>query len=191
MKFNDWNKNLENGNLWEKKLYEKLSRLLLTINAQIIDYAENPTWQKKGIDFLLSIGQRTVEQKTRDYQYYWHKDILLETISVIENNTPGWFYSTEADAVAYVWKNKEETDIIDGYFIFITKELRQWINDNEHSFNHIKVHSNNYSSQWSTMNISVPISLFPRENLMQINFVPKIKITKQTKLNIHGEYRNL
>jgi hypothetical protein len=181
MKFNEWKVCLQNGTKWEKKLMEKIGRIIKVKSIQNINYQHNPEIQRKGIDGLISLEQTKVESKSRSYDYYKYSDILIETISVRENNKPGWFYTTQADIVAYVWENPSKTNLLDGYLIFITPELRNWFDLNKHRFK-TKIA---YSNSWSTENKAVPIKEFPRGSLQRFN--PYIDITEQSQLTIFNK----
>jgi hypothetical protein len=178
MKFNSWKDCLQNGTKWEKKLLEKIGRIIQVKSIQNIKFQTNPEIQRKGIDGIINLSQPKIESKSRSYDYYKFSDILIETISVIENNKPGWFYTTQADIVAYVWENQSKTNLIDGYLIFITPELRKWFELNKHHFK-TKVAR---SDCWSTENKAVPIKEFPKGTLQRFN--PYLDITEQAQLTI-------
>lgn len=161
---------------------EKIARIIHVKSVESINYADQPEIQRQGIDGIITLEKPKIETKTRDYYCHRFHDILLETKSVIENNKLGWFYTTQANIVAYVWKNPSGTNLYDGYLIFITPELREWFDKNKHRFKRWVAHTECNNRQWSTENYAVPIKEFPKNSIK--NFEPYLDITEQADLTV-------
>ena len=106
-----------------------------------------------------------------DQHYKWN-DILIETVSIIEQRKLGWFYTSKADIVPYVWENPSRTNLIDGYFVFIqNKELREWFEEykRKHPLKKRIAHSESKTGFWSTENYAVAIQDFPDRSILRFN----------------------
>ena len=181
-RFNVFDDNLKNGKKWELPLLEKISRLRL---REKINYlSNNQEFQRKGIDGILYAEKAKIDPKTRKYSAYKYNDILIETISIIEQNKLGWFYTSESDIIVYVWENQSRTNLIDGYFIFIqNKTLRNWFEryKKQHPEKRRVAHSWRDGSHWTTENYAVSLEDFPKGTILRFN--PKLPSTgKQTRL---------
>jgi len=173
-KINVWENSLKQGLKWERKLMEKVADLV--ISYEIKHFNNDMNKQRQGIDGLISFKDASVEIKTRDFSAFKYKDILLETISIIERNKLGWFYTSKATAVLYVWLNQTKTNFIDGYIIWIqTPKLRKWFELNKHKFSKkiakTRTEDGNY---WHTENRAVPIKSFPKDTIKRFN--PQLNI---------------
>ena len=181
-KFNPFEKNLENGKKWEFPLLEKISRLRLKEKIKYL--GDNREFQRKGIDGILYAEKAEIDPKVRNYSAYKYEDILIETISIIEQNKLGWFYTSRADIVAYVWKNASGTNLIDGYFVFIqNSKLRTWFEQYKEKNPEKRrvAYSEANGEVWSTENYAIPIDKFPTGVILQFN--PRLPNQgKQTRL---------
>ena len=171
-KVNPFEENLRNGQKWELPLLEKISRLRL--KEQISCLTNSGEFQRKGIDGILYAEKVKIDLKSRKFDAYHWNDILIETVSIIERNKLGWFYTSEADVIPYVWENSSRTNLIDGYFLFIqNKSFREWFETYKatHSYwPHKRVaHSNNNGEHWSTENYAVPILAFPTGSILRFD----------------------
>ena len=178
---NKWQTCLENGEKWEEKLLEKISNVLQVLSVKRIDYFINPELQKQGFDGYVFCKEPKIEIKTRKYSAYKYKDILLETKSIIERNIPGWFYTTKADIVAYVWENDSRTNLIDGYLIFMSTKLREWFENNKQKFKVKIAKSESLGETWKTENYAIPINMFPKGTIYRFN--PNLDLGKQSKID--------
>jgi len=163
-KFHDFNETLKNGQKWELPLLEKISRLRLREQIQCLTF--NGEFQRKGIDGILYSEKVKLDPKSRNFNAYHYNDILIETVSIIETNKLGWFYTSEADVIPYVWENPSRTNLIDGYFLFIqNKSFREWFEKYKAAhpnWPHRRIaHSVCDGNYWSTENYAVPIVAFP------------------------------
>jgi len=169
-KFNPFDENLRNGQKWEVELLRKISRIRLKEKIKFL--TNNDEFQRKGIDGILYAEKAKIDPKTRGYFAYKYNDVLIETLSVIEQKKLGWWYTTEADIIAYVWKNPSGTNLIDGYFIFVQdKNLRSWFE--QYKIQHLEkrriASSERNGSIWHTENFAVPIKDFPKGTIMRFN----------------------
>jgi len=130
--------------------------------------------QRKGIDSKLTFTPTNYEVKCRDYDSRRFMssggDILLETEMTTSygGTKRGWYYTTEADYVAYCWWNPKKTDIYEGYLIRIQDpRLRNWFEKNGDSYETKKaltVAEN--GREWWTYNRVVPVKDFPPNTLI-------------------------
>ncbi len=120
---------LAEAQIWEPRIARKIEKMYLkTYMTRLIPYdnLEDIQRQKDGYDFTIKSEEAKWEIKTRTFaEYYYDKDILLETASVVQKNIRGWLYTSKADIIAYTWLNKSKSNLMPkGYFIML-KELRK------------------------------------------------------------------
>lgn len=175
-KVNIFQEKLEEGNKAEKILMKKLVNILFATSVQQIGWdADNiltMNLQRRGIDGLVRIRELKCQVKTRSFFYHQFEDILIETVSVMERNKPGWFYTCKADFIAYVWKDKYGDYFMDGYFIFIQNPLlRPWFEENKKNYRRKIAESvdQNTGEVWHTANRVVPIKDFPKGTILHFN----------------------
>lgn len=183
---NDFEECLKEGIYWEEKLKHRIEREFMTTAADRIAFEDHPDKQRAGIDLeLMPDGVSAVDTKVRDYESYKYGDIILETWSVVEENEPGWFYTSEADVIAYAWKNKAGTNLINpGYLITNLDRLRDWYQDNYGNYPHICAKSND----WTTKFRPVPIEDFPDGTLIPFPArLPTGRVTDQATLENLGD----
>ena len=118
----------------------------------------NVTEDRK-VDKEITIPNRpnnplTVEEKIRscDYWNYREKDILLETISIDYNNTPGWLYTSKADCLIYAFVNKFDNKL--WIYKFPLQQLRKWFIIEKDKYKNFKTAKNN---GYNTISVVVPI----------------------------------
>jgi len=181
-RFNLFDENLENGKKWELPLLQKISRLRLREKIKYL--SDNQEFQRKGIDGILYAEKAKIDSKARKYYAYKWNDILIEVVSIIGQNKLGWFYTSKADVIAYVWENPSRTNLIDGYFIFIqNKTMREWFEryKAQHPEKRRVATSERNGLVWKTENYAIPIKEFPKGSILRFNpTIPSIE--KQTKL---------
>ncbi|OYT64165.1 hypothetical protein B6U67_00755 [Methanosarcinales archaeon ex4484_138] len=168
MKFNPFEQNVIEGEICEEKVKERFKEIFTPILHHIL-FNDNPELQKRGIDFEIHGRPVRFDVKCRFFKSYSYGDILLETVSVREEDKPGWLWTSESDIIVYVWQNKQKNKFIGGYLLFLN-EIRDWLDKTGTSrFRKIIAHSiNRHGSQWSTENIAVPISEFPAHCIKKI-----------------------
>lgn len=183
VKINFFQKNLEEGYQAEQALKRKLHQIVFVASVQQISWEESPFakhLQRNGIDGIAETRTFSYDVKVRNYSYYRFKDILIETMSKIESQEPGWWYYSKCDFIVYVWKDPRGDYLIDGYIIFIQDpKLRDWFEDNKETFYHPKpaMTRTNNGKEWHTDNLAPRINQFPEETIIQ--FDPKLPITNQ------------
>jgi len=159
---------------FEEKLKQRLSRFLFLQKAKKIPYniedATTVEQQKDGIDILIESEKATFDVKVRDCQYY-KRGILIETMSVKESQKLGWFYTSKANAVAYVWWNKQKTNLMpEGFLLLLQdKRLREWFETNKDSYATLETHSKEDDNLWTTCFKIIPIEDFPKGTLIRFN----------------------
>jgi len=164
-KKHDFAEKLSEVQEWEKKL-----------GQTIVDLVVAETWrqatrmeQREGIDTIVKLKEGKFDVKIRDRKWYL-RDILIETVSVVEKNIPGWFYTSDADAVFYVWWNETKTDLMPiGYFIFIqNKKFREWFEKNKNKYRELQTETKSEWGSWHTKFVVIPIEDFPKGSLMRV-----------------------
>lgn len=180
MKINNFNDCLKMGVEWEHRIKPKLMKMLVGKALKNINFSDNPEMQRKGIDIILTQKNPTIDLKVRDYKYYNCRDILMETISVVETGTPGWLYTSQADLISYVWQTLRGTNLIDGYMLLI-QEIRPWFKKNKWAFYTPRdAISERDGRTWHTRNVAVPIYSFPIGTVFRFN--PKLTDNEQTTI---------
>ena len=133
MKPNPWERNFKDGNRAHKIAMEKLKDWQLKM--RIDDYSQNMEKQNEGLDAGVVWEKATFDTKVRDYDSRKYGDVLIEIVSVIETQKPGWYYTSKADYIAYVWWNPKKTDLYEGYLISLqSPKLREWFERNQQQF---------------------------------------------------------
>lgn len=184
----DFRKDVKRGNYWENKLKNKLATIMFPKSIQMMKYGnENlaeTQLQRQGIDGEITLKKIRFDIKTRANYTHKFKDILIETVSVVEEDIPGWFYYSQADFIAYTWENENGTNLIDGYLLFLqNKKLKSWFEENKHHFNSpsdAETYDKLKDRRWHTSNKTPKISSFPKDTL--IRFDPTISL--ETQLSI-------
>ncbi len=185
-KINIFEDNLIGSEEWQEKLRSKLEQILRVKGLETVRWDEHPEVQMNGIDAILRQETACLELKVREYWTHKLKDILLEIETGIDPQTHtggklGWFYTTKADLIVYVWKNESGSNLIDGYFIRVTEELRRWFEKNKHKFWEPRPSlskSKRTGLTWLTRNKVVPIKEFPAGFL--VRFSPTLTTSEQS-----------
>ena len=89
------------------------------------DVREVDSYRKKDIDFIVTMQdskEYTIEVKTDKWRT---PNIYFETISSIENNTPGCMYKTEADYIFYYFLAYKEL------YMLKRKDYVEWFDKNK------------------------------------------------------------
>lgn len=129
----------------------------------ITSIAEAPDGIRDDKDWAFRFKQGeiwcTVEVKLRSEKYsaFAERELLIETESSLESNTPGWIFKSQATYLAYLWLRR---GIIHGK-IMSMKLLREWWKENEWKYGvsereHLApnppsnptYHTRNYSVSW-------------------------------------------
>jgi hypothetical protein len=133
--------------------------------------------QRDGIDIVVELNNATFDVKFRDYRYYL-RGILIETVSVVEENVPGWFYTSKADAIVYLWWDPTHTRLMPtGYYIYIQdKKLRSWFEKNKASYGPILATTKKDGKTYHTEFYIVPIEDFPEGTIRELH-VEQVSLT--------------
>lgn len=174
----DWSDCLNFGDLGEK-LAKNLIHLLTT-NISQLTFSKNPSFQRQGKDLLLNICDIfsvSVEVKTREHNIiaYWHDgvDFLIETISVIEQDTPGWIFTSKADILFYGVLNERKDDWSCAW-VFNLEKLQTWFkSQNQDGFQAKITHTRDKG--YSTAFCIVPKEIIPQ------HIISEVKSLKQPK----------
>lgn len=160
MNTHDFIEKVKEGEHAEELVLSKFKNIIQPIVMRVM-YKEGlieKELQKQGVDAYIQKKETGFDVKVRDFKYYRFQDILLETKSVIESDTPGWLY--KASVVVYVWWNPKKTRFVDGYALFM-QNIRDWLEITQWNFYEKTAFSRRGVSHWSTKNIAVPITSFP------------------------------
>ena len=178
---NVWNFSLKIGAKGEELVRKKLEAFMTKITLKNFDFSLYPEIQRKGIDLFLAFEKPNIEIKSRLSYVLKYNDILLELRT---GNKLGWFYTSQADYIAYVIFNEQKTDLVKGYLIALQNpKLRTFVEDNIEKYEHKTADSEDQGSYWNTDNIAIPITDFPEGTLFEF-ITPKGKAWgKNQKLN--------
>lgn len=173
MKTNTFDEDLEYGLVCEEKVQERFKQFMQPVIHRIY-YNQNPQLQRKGIDAVITPEQISIDVKCRRYSSYVYtkgNDILIETISVIETNKPGWARYTESSSILYMWTNKTEKKFIDGYIILDWNEFYMWFLDNEYKFEikNAESYDKRTGDVWHTQNKVVIVKDIPKHLILRFN----------------------
>jgi hypothetical protein len=121
--------------------------------VRAILFSKEPAIQKQGIDIIVKLPEIKMEVKSRKRFYYKKPiDFFIETWSDFTRKVKGWFFTSQADIILYMWwANDGMTKFIDGKVILL-KKLRQ-INDIFHFTN--RPEKNAYNNGWLTKGIII------------------------------------
>ncbi|MEM4067088.1 MAG: hypothetical protein QXV17_09550 [Candidatus Micrarchaeaceae archaeon] len=167
MKFNDFKESLEFGNKWEEVILKQLKNVLPS--TELVRFEDNPDLQRKGVDLLDRKRMFPFEIKTR-YTTKYFDDILFETISDIERETPGWYYYTMSPALVYNWVDAEKNQSVKIYIMNIFKIRNRRIVEKAIEKLGLKpLISVSYGANrtWYTENYAVPITFIPADSIIQ------------------------
>jgi hypothetical protein len=159
-----FDRDLEEAKHWERKVSEELDEILVEEALRLASRAE----QRNGIDITVKLKKATYDVKFRDRRYYL-RGLLIETISVVEKNVPGWFYTSKADAVVYLWWNEAKTDLMPiGYYIYIqNKKLREWFEENKLNYKPQRSKTKWDDGLYHTEFYVIPIKDFPKGTIRE------------------------
>jgi len=174
---NDFGVTVKVGEDCEAKIVKDFRPIFAPILSRIY-YKDNPALQKIGCDGFIQPQQVLYDIKCRRFVdlKYVGVDILLETVSVIEKNKPGWVYYTKSPIVAYFWLNISMSAFLDGYILYMD-EIRKFFVGNENKYRKPRdAISHRNGTVWHTENRVVKIEQFPIGSIQHISkeaFTPK------------------
>lgn len=168
----DFNDCLENGNEWEEEIAPKLKQEILNISISQVSYGEEPEKQLSGIDQVLSREEFNIDVKVRDSKYCCN-DLFIETISVLDEDKPGWVENEETDIIAYCWENKPGDNLQNGVLLLLNEHFQEWFEGNKREFSEKSTKSEDGNSEWVTKGRIVPIERVP-EGFIYTDFNPTL-----------------
>jgi len=175
----DWEDKLDMGTQWEEGLGNRLETVLSRLHIERIAFEDNPEKQLSGVDAVLSRGEPDIDVKVQRNEHLTTGNLPIETWSVVEKAIPGWFYTGEADVIAWAYKNKAGTNLHPtGYLLFKTEAFVEWFNDHIDEFKEVTVETKRDGDTWETKSRLVPIERFPDENL--VPFTPTLEENEET-----------
>lgn len=181
MKCNDWDESLSFGGVGEKLFISTFKGVFEPV-LHHVDFSQQPDTQRAGVDVQTFQKPLEFDVKSRDYYAHRYKDILVETISVVEKNKPGWVYYTRSDYIVYVWFNKTKTRFVDGYLIDLPK-FKPFFEENITTFEQPRDAMTKHGYiVWHTRNKAVPIYRIPQNCIKHID-TKLIEVRDQTKLS--------
>jgi len=175
----DFRECLQDGVEWEERLKPKLKEQIMAINVEQISFDEDPEKQLSGIDQVLTQAtDLNIDVKVRDHQYYGD-DVLIETVSVVEEDKDGWVYNDATDIIAYCWENKPGTNLCDGVLILHNDEFVEWFDAMSRQFRTVRTQSYDKGRTWTTESEIVEINDIPDGFIYQ-GFDPELPQRKET-----------
>lgn len=174
---NNFEEDIKIGEDCEAKVVKEFRPIFTPILSRIY-YSQNPILQRKGIDGVIQSQEVPYDIKCRRFRKieYVGKDILLETVSVIEYNKPGWVYYTKSPVVLYFWLNRDATGFLDGYILYMDEVRRFFIGNEEKYYKPHNATSYHNGQIWHTENRIVKIDKFTISSIQHISkdvFTPK------------------
>lgn len=171
LKYNDFNACVQVGEHGEELTRAKLHDIFRPVVQRFMygDSIHATCKQRNGIDFEINKERIDFDVKCRDYYTHKYNDILLETVSIVESNKPGWLYASKSDLIVYAWFNSTKTTFVDGYLLFLNN-IRLFIEKyvpQKKQVKYAKSYKNGHT--WTTENIAIPISDFPNNCREHIN----------------------
>jgi len=175
----DFRECLQDGVEWEERLKPKLKEQIMAINVKQISFDEDPAKQLSGIDQVLTQAtDLNIDVKVRDHEYYGD-DVLLETVSVVEEDEDGWVYNDATDIIAYCWENKPGTNLCDGVLILHNDEFVAWFDSMSRRFKTVRAQSYDNGRTWTTESKIVKINDIP-DGFIYRGFDPELPQQKET-----------
>ena len=173
---------------WEERASERLEEILLSVRATNVDYAKRPELQRAGIDSILGKERPTFDVKVQSNHHTDTGNLPIEVMSVVEDMEPGWFYTSDADMVVWLYENKAGTNLHHtGYLMPLRDGLIEWFNDRKDEFRRItKPNKGQYGDNYTTVCRLVPIEQFPAEYLAE--FDPRLPNDRETSQSDLGEW---
>jgi hypothetical protein len=165
------------GNEWEEKAKDSLERFFLGFSVDSIDYEENPDMQKAGIDHILSKEEPAIDVKCQSHEKVSERALPFETMSSMEDGTPGWFVdpNKDTDLIVWVYPNKARTNLYrEGYLMPFGTGIRDWFDKHVEEFALADVPNEGYTTlvRW------VDIDAIPPQYLIQ--FDPRLPTSEET-----------
>lgn len=167
-----WDETLEMGTSREPEVSRKLQQILTQAKIRNVSFADDPETQLNGIDAVMARDNVTWDTKTQRHDHYRTGNLPFETISVVEANKPGWFYTSDADIIVWVYETKSESDATlmpRGYFLLHDENIVEWFNERLSEFRKFTSKTTSSNSEWTTLGRLVPIEDIPDSHICEFN----------------------
>lgn len=151
---------IEDLNWQEKAKSEVMYWFVRTTDIGFDRWAVLEEETKQHFDALMIDGIR-VEIKARRGKYVNFRDILVETHSCEERDTPGWIYTTQAEYLAYAFVDEKTREILRGSVLHFPKLLNWWINVGRN--NQYEIKRGTTGKLYHTVNRVIPEGDLPLE----------------------------
>ena len=171
MKPNPWERNLAEGQRAHEIAMDKLKSW--SLRMRIEDYSRNMEKQRAGMDAAIVWDKTTFDTKARSYNTREDMcsggDIPIEILSIIETGKAGWYFTSKADFISYVWWNPKKTDLYEGYLIALQDtKFRNFFENNIDKLRLKRAESVAEGARiWHTLNSVMPISIFPKATIFK------------------------
>ncbi len=129
-----------------------------TMNIGFDRWATLEEETEEHFDALMLNGVK-VEIKSRRGGKVIYNDILIETKSCEERDTPGWIYTTQADYLAYAFVDEATHKILKGYLIHFSKLKEWWMKIGR--YHEYDIRKGTTGKLYHTVNRAVPEKDFP------------------------------
>jgi hypothetical protein len=173
---------LEEASKWERIVADYLADIILNETIKLADQKE----QRDGIDATVELRKLSFDLKFMDNRYYL-KGIPIELVSVAEKGILGWFYTTKADAIVYLWWNENKTGLMPiGYYLILSHDFRKWFEENKSKYEEKQTRTqyergDGKAEIYTTKFVIIPIEHFPSKFLKKF-FTPRIEQRNQKKI---------
>jgi hypothetical protein len=133
---------------------------------KLIEFANDMEMQRKGIDKILHFRSGktvTIDEKKRRVAY---DDILLELISVVEKNRPGWLFTCQCDYIVYAIMPRQTVYLLPTLLLKTawTKYHAEWLS----AFKTINAWNNGYSTRSIIIPSDVLLKALSEEMVQQL-----------------------
>jgi hypothetical protein len=175
----DFEEQLDFGLGWEQRAKEHLQELFTAVSVSNIDYDDQPELQRAGIDVLFQDGDTKIDIKTQSFKYTKSQNLPFEVLSAVADEEPGWFHTSDADLVVWVYENKAGTNLHKtGYLMPLTDGLRAWFDDNEMQYRFERIPNTGKYGRYETGIRLVSIDDIPTEYIVE--FDPRLPTDRGT-----------
>lgn len=114
----------------------QFEHFLKSIGSTFEDVSKDWKFFKKGIDYIVTHANGSVRNVDVKGDTYRTGNMVIEAMSNESTKRKGWFQTSEADVLAYVWVNGLPGSVDNVFFISLPK-LRDWFALNKQNCRHI------------------------------------------------------
>jgi hypothetical protein len=139
--------------------------VMRSIDGMLHGYDTHPDLQRSGID--ITNDKYLIDVKTQAHKYTDSGNLPIEVFSVYEKSKPGWFFSSDADIIVWVYHGKGGKGLWHtGYVMPLTSDLRQWVNKYRKRWRRIRVPNDGRYGKYNAICWLVPIDEFAEHELI-------------------------